>query len=95
MLQWDKHFILRKLIKEAYVGILVEDNKERSKLQDRISADLRERAERTTEVDNTDVDLEEDSRYVEGTHKTGRFSWFWFILVFLAAVSLVIIFVLK
>ena len=77
------------------MGILVEDNKERSKLQDRIAADLRERAERTTEIEEDDVDLAEDSRYVEGTHKTSRFSWFWFILVVLAAISLIIIFVLK
>ena len=77
------------------MGILVEDNKERSKLQDRIAADLRERAERTTEIEDQDVDLEEDSRYVEGTHKTSRLSWFWFILVVLAILSLIIIFVLK
>jgi hypothetical protein len=77
------------------VGILVEDNKERSKLQDRISADLRERAERTSLEEEHDVDLVEDSRHVEGTHKTTRFSWFWFILVFLAALSLIVIFVLR
>lgn len=77
------------------MGILVEDNKERSKLQDRISADLRERSERKSLDEDRDVDLVEDSRHVEGTHKTSRFSWFWFILVFLAVLSLIIIFVLK
>ncbi len=77
------------------MGILVEDNKERSKLQDRISADLRERAERTSLEEEHDVDLVEDSRHVEGTHKTTRFSWFWFILAFLAALSLIVIFVLR
>lgn len=77
------------------MGILVEDNKERSKLQDRISADLRERAERTSLEEGHDVDLVEDSRHVEGTHKTTRFSWFWFILAFLAALSLIVIFVLR
>ena len=77
------------------MGILVEDNKERSKLQDRISADLRERAERTSLEEEHDVDLVEDSRHVEGAHKTTRFSWFWFILAFLAALSLIVIFVLR
>ena len=77
------------------MGILVEDNKERSKLQDRISADLRERAERTSLEEEHDVDLAEDSRHVEGAHKTTRFSWFWFILAFLAALSLIVIFVLR
>ncbi|MBQ8156962.1 hypothetical protein IJ102_01030 [Candidatus Saccharibacteria bacterium] len=76
------------------MGILVEDN-ERSKLQDRIAADLRERAARTAEVEERDVDLAEDSRHVEGLHKTKRFSWFWFVLIFLAILSLVVIFVLK
>ena len=74
------------------MGIMVEGNEERSKLQERISADLRERARKTSK--DEDVDLVEDSEYLKGTKKTNKFSWFWFVLVGLAALALVIIFVI-
>jgi len=75
------------------VGILVEDNNERSRLQNRITADLRERANSTSKQE--DVDLVEDSEYLKNTQKTNRFSWFWFVLIVLAILSLIVIFVLK
>ena len=77
------------------MGILVENNEDKSLLQDKIAADLRERTERTSQQDDQDVDFVEDSRHIEGTHKTARFSWFWLILIVLAILSLVVIFVLK
>ncbi len=77
------------------MGILVEDNEERSKLQERIAADLRARRD----SDALDVDLEvdgvEDSAMLEGTKKTSKFSWFWAILVVLAILALLVIFVIK
>jgi hypothetical protein len=76
----------------GFVGILVEKDEERSKLGSRISADLRERAEKTAQRE--DHDFVEDSEYLKNMQKTNRFSWFWFILVVLAAISLVVIFVI-
>ena len=74
------------------MGIMVEGNEERSKLQERISADLRERARKSSK--DEDVDLVEGSEYLKGTKKTHKFSWFWFVLVGLAVVALIIIFML-
>lgn len=74
------------------MGIMVEGNEERSKLQERISADLRARSRATSK--DEDVDLVEDSEYLKGTRKTGRYSWFWFVLVALAVIALIIIFAL-
>lgn len=76
------------------MGILVQDNGKRSQLQDKITADLREKAQRTSQESGR-PDLVDDSEYTKNLKKTGRFSWFWFLLVFLAVVSLVVIFVLK
>ena len=75
------------------MGILVEDTNERSRLHPRITADLRERANSTSKQE--DVDLVEDSEYLKNTQKTNRFSWFWFVLIVLAILSLIVIFVLK
>ena len=81
------------------MGILVEKDEEQSKLQARIAADLRERASRTSrndgDDDGDDVDLEEDSAYVEGTHKSRSSAIFWIILIVLALIALGIIFFLK
>ncbi len=80
------------------MGILVEKDEEQSKLQARIAADLRERASRTSRndgYDDDDVDLEDDSAYVEGTHKSRGSAIFWIILIVLALIALGIIFFLK
>ena len=75
------------------MGILVEKDEDRSELSRRINADLRERAVRSSKQE--DVDLVEDSEYLKNTNKTNRFSWFWFILVFLTAAALVVIFIVS
>lgn len=59
-----------------------------SRLDDRISADLRARAQSSR---RDDVDYAEDAAYVKDTKKTGRFTWVWIILIILAIISLVCI----
>ena len=71
------------------MGILVEKDEERSDLQNKITADLRRRA------DENSLDLVEDSSFVDGTHKSSTSTWFWGTLIILAALSLIVIFVLK
>ena len=75
------------------MGILVEKDEERSKLTERINADLRA-CDRENGLDDDDLDPE-NSAMLEGTKKTGKFSWFWVILGVLAILSLLVIFVLK
>ena len=76
------------------MGIIVQGNNERTKLQERIAADLREKSQQTSSQHN-DVDFVEDSEYAKHMRKTSRFSWFWFVLIVLAIISLIVIFVLK
>ena len=75
------------------MGILVEKDEDRNRLQERIAADLRQRASETSKQE--DFDGVEDSAMLEGTRKTSRFSWFWAILVVLALLSLLVIFFIK
>lgn len=79
------------------MGILVQNNEERSRLGRHVAADLRARSTASSRPDgrNQDVDLVEDSVYLKDSTKTSRFSWFWFILILLAVISLIVIFVLK
>lgn len=70
------------------MGIMVsKDMNRNSELNQRISADLRSRAQRSRD----DIDGVEDSAYVKNTKKTGKFTWVWIILIVLAIISLICI----
>ena len=72
------------------MGIIVsKNNEENSRLNQRITADLRERANKTTLGE--DPDLVEDSDYAKDLKKTGKYTWIWVVLIILAIISLVVI----
>lgn len=73
------------------MGIMVsKDNSQDDELSRRISADLRERAYETVDVDGEgDVDFAEDAEYLRDLQKTSRFSWVWIVLIVLATLSLI------
>ena len=71
------------------MGVLVtKDTEFNSKLNDRISADLRARAQKSS-LKGDDPDGVEDADYVKDLKKTGSHAWIWFILIALAAASLI------
>ena len=72
------------------MGVIVHKEQDKNtELNERISADLRARAQRTSGI--SDPDLGEDVEYVNDTKKTSKFGWVWFVLVGLAMLSLVAI----
>ena len=73
------------------MGIMVsKDNSQDDELSRRISADLRERAYETVDVDGGgDVGFAEDAEYLRDLQKTSRFSWVWIVLIVLATLSLI------
>lgn len=72
------------------MGIIVsKNNDENSRLNERITADLRERAQKSTL--GSDPDLVEDSDYARDLKKTGKYTWIWVVLIILAVVSLVVV----
>ncbi len=74
------------------MGIMVsKDLEKNSELNDRISADLRARAQSSSREDPDYVD---DSAYVKDTKKTGKFTWVWIVLIALAVLALICIFFL-
>lgn len=74
------------------MGVIVhKETERRTELNDRIAADLRNRAKMSGQED---PDLVEDADYVRNLKKTGKFSWIWFVLVGLAIASLVLIIVI-
>jgi hypothetical protein len=74
------------------MGIIVRQDEEHNSLHDRISAELREKSLRTTELE--DVDLEADSAYIKGLKQTGRFSWIWAVAILVAIAILIAVLVI-
>ena len=72
------------------MGIIAsKNNDENSRLNERITADLRERAQKSAL--GSDPDLVEDSDYARDFKKTGKYTWIWIVLVILAVASLVVV----
>jgi len=75
------------------MGVIVHKEQERNtELSRRIAADLKIKAEQSAQ--NAGLDLAEDSDYLANSKPTGRYSWFWLILIGLAVLSLILIVVL-
>lgn len=74
------------------MGVIVNKNDElEDQLSRRIRADLRGKATTSSEIDATETDFTE-SEYTKDLKKTSKFGWVWFVLIFLAILSLVSIF---
>ena len=75
--------------KERYrMGVIVHKEQERNtELSRKIAADLKIKAEQSA----SSPDLVDESDYLTNSKTTGRYSWFWLILVGLAILALVLI----
>jgi hypothetical protein len=74
------------------MGIIVRQDEENSHLRERIGAELRDKSQRTAEIEN--ADLVDDSNYVQGLTKTGRFSWIWAVAVLVALAILIAVLII-
>ena len=72
------------------MGVIVNKEKDQSKLSERIGADLRNKKMAGLDIEGeADPDFAEDSEYLKNTKKTGRFSWMWIVLIALAILSVI------
>jgi type VI protein secretion system component VasF len=70
------------------MALFIRQSEERSKLQERLAAELQERAKQRAAL-NDRPDGVSDSQYLKGTKHTTSLAWVW-ILIALAAVVIVI-----
>ena len=66
------------------MGLFLNQQDKRSELQERIAADLREKAMRTSKTEDSDWDVAKDAAYLEGTKETTSLGWAWIVITILA-----------
>ncbi len=67
------------------MGLFVNQQDRRSELQERIVAELREKAKSSSLRDDAALDGVEDIKYLEGTKQTTTLAWAWILIIFMAA----------
>ncbi|MFZ1360962.1 MAG: hypothetical protein WAS27_03010 [Candidatus Saccharimonadales bacterium] len=66
------------------MGLFVQQNSNRTKLQERLAAELTEKAKQKADTEAERPDGVDDSRYIEGTKSTTGLAWVWILVVIIA-----------
>lgn len=62
------------------MGLYIQKDDRRSELQEKIAADLREKAARTQNAQGERRDGVDDSAYIKNTKKTTSLAWAWILI---------------
>jgi hypothetical protein len=73
------------------MALFIRQDDERSELQQRLAAELRDKAKARAEIENTPPDGVDDSRYLKDTKVTTSLAWVWAIIVLLGLIAVVVI----
>jgi hypothetical protein len=72
------------------MALFIRQNEERSELQQRLAAELQEKARARAKSENELDDIEK-SKYLQGTKRTTSLAWVWLLVVGLAVAAIVLI----
>lgn len=72
------------------MALFIRQNEERSELQQRLAAELQEKA-RTRAKSENELDDIEKSNYLQGTKRTTSLAWVWLLIVGLAVAAVILI----
>lgn len=76
------------------MGLFVQQNSNRTKLQERLAAELSEKAKKKSLNEIERPDGVDDSAYIENTKRTTSLAWVW-ILIVIAAVAAALYFMFR
>ncbi|MDN5274654.1 MAG: hypothetical protein JWP06_555 [Candidatus Saccharibacteria bacterium] len=77
------------------MALFVQQNDNRSKLQEQVAAELQEKLKKRAEIDKTLPDGITDSAYLKGTKQTTSLAWVWIAIVIFAIAAFVFFIVLS
>lgn len=72
------------------MALFVQRNEERTALQERLEAELQEKARQRTELTDKPQDIE-DMEYLNGTKRTTSLAWVWALIVLMVIGALVLL----
>lgn len=75
------------------MALFIQQNDNRSKLQERLETELRAKAKARADVDTTLPDGVEDSGYLKDTKKTTTLAWVWIAIILLALFGFIFFFI--
>lgn len=73
-----------------FMALFVTNPAKRSELQEKLAAELREKAARTTATEADQPDGVEDSNYVKGYKKSSSLFWAWVVILVVAVVVAIV-----
>lgn len=71
------------------MGLFVNQQDQRSELQERITAELREKAKTSSLQEKATMDGVDDIRYLEGTKQTTTLAWAWILIAIMTGAVIV------
>lgn len=75
------------LLYNECMALFVNQNGNRSKLQERLAAELAEKTKKQAQIDNTPPDGVEDSNFVKDTKSTTSLAWVWVLIILFAVIA--------
>jgi hypothetical protein len=80
------------ILKNA-MALFIQQNDNRSKLQEKLAAELRAKAKIRAELDTKLPDGVEDTNYLKDTKPTTSLAWVWIVIIVFAVVALTVLIV--
>lgn len=82
-------------ILENNMALFVQQNDNRSKLQEQVAADLQEKLKKRAEIEKDLPDGVEDSAYLKGTKQTTSLAWVWIAIIIFVIISTIVYIVMS
>ena len=73
------------------MALFINQNESRTKLQERLTAELNEKAKKRAEHDGALPDGVTDSNYLKNTKTTTSLAWVWIVIVLLAVAAFFVV----
>jgi len=73
------------------MALFINQNSSRTKLQEKLAAELRDKAKKRAEIDVTPPDGVEDSPFLRGTKQTTSLAWVWILIVLFVIGAIVVL----
>ncbi len=71
------------------MGLFIQQNDNRSKLQERLETELREKAKAKANVDSSLPDGVDDSNYVKDMKQTTSLAWVWVLIILFIVIGVI------